>query len=89
LGLIDLRNRNPDFDLIVPATVLSLPPDRANGAGILCQHGHGAFGRLPVIGERDTAEKEAELERHAFDGGHVYRIDPAIAWFDRWLCSSE
>ena len=65
----ELVFRNPDFDLVVPATVLTPTTTRANGAGVLCQHGHGSFGRLPVIGERDTPEKAEELERYDYDFG--------------------
>jgi dienelactone hydrolase len=65
----ELRFRNPAFDLVVPATVLEPPPAKHNGAGILCQHGHGAFGRLPVIGAQESPEMAKDLARYRYDFG--------------------
>lgn len=65
----ELRFRNPVFDHVVPATVLEPPPGRRNGAGVVCQHGHGRFGRLPVIGERSSPAMVEETERHRYDFG--------------------
>jgi Abhydrolase family len=65
----ELRFHNADYDLVVPATILQPPSGKANGAGILCQHGHGDFGRLPLLGDRGTPEKVAELERYDYDFG--------------------
>jgi dienelactone hydrolase len=56
-------------DLIVPATVLEPPIGKNKGAGIVCQHGHGDWGRLPIIGDRSTPEIAAELDRFQYDFG--------------------
>ena len=32
-----------------------------------------------------AAAAAERFDDHVFDGCHVFRIEPAIAWFDRWL----
>lgn len=64
----ELRFLNPAFDLTVPVTVLE-PEGGGNGAGVLCQHGHGQFGRLPVIGDDTTPGKATELAEYSYDFG--------------------
>jgi dienelactone hydrolase len=64
---IDIQFRNPEFNLIVPGTVLE--PVEKNDAGIICQHGHGKFGRLPVIGETSSEEMIEERDKFNYDFG--------------------
>ncbi len=66
---IDLRYKNPEYNLNVPAVVLEPPPNKNNGAGIVCQHGHGEWGRLSVIGDRSNAETAREIDHYKYDYG--------------------
>lgn len=66
---VELEYVNPRYRLLVPVTVLEPPAGLRTGAGVLCQHGHGQFGRLPVIGERSSREMADELDRHRYDYG--------------------
>ncbi|HUT73770.1 MAG TPA: acetylxylan esterase [Armatimonadota bacterium] len=65
----ELKFRNADTGLVVPATVLQPRGGRGNGAGVVCQHGHGDFARLAVIGDRRTQELVREIEQHQYDYG--------------------
>lgn len=64
---IDIQFKNPEFNQVIPGTILE--PNKKNGAGILCQHGHGKFGRLPIIGEISNAEMVEERDRFGCDFG--------------------
>ena len=55
----------------VPAVVLrpaDMKPDRSNPA-IICSHGHGAYGKEPVAGNRSTPELRDNIARHQYDYG--------------------
>lgn len=63
---IDIQFHNPEFNLTVSGTILE--PFEKNGAGIVCQHGHGKFGRLPIIGDLSNEEMldEGDIHRYGF-----------------------
>lgn len=55
----------------VPCVVLrpaDMKPDGSNPA-ILCSHGHGAYGKEPVAGNRSTPELCDNIARHSYDYG--------------------
>jgi dienelactone hydrolase len=66
---VELRFVNPSCDTVVPATILLPSKSDKNGAAILCQHGHGDWGRLSVIGDRSRPEIAQEIERYKYDYG--------------------
>src|ERR1051325_2888399 len=45
------------------------PDSRAKSPAILCCHGHGAYGKEPVMGNRATAELRANIDRNNYDYG--------------------
>jgi dienelactone hydrolase len=63
----EIKFYNPEFDLTVPGTILE--PAEKNGAGLVCQHGHGQFGRLPMIGDQSNEDIIAERDRYTYDFG--------------------
>jgi dienelactone hydrolase len=63
---IELSWINPMYNLKVPATILEPDPTIRNGAGLVCQHGHGWFGRRPMIGEQSSPEMIKELEQYNY-----------------------
>lgn len=69
LRRIDLRFYNPEFQTVVPATVLEPAKSIHNGAAILCQHGHGNFGRLSVVGDNSNPKITEEIHRYNYDYG--------------------
>ncbi len=64
---IELSWRNPMYNLKIPATILEPASDICNNAGLVCQHGHGWFGRRPTLGERSSDEMIAEIEKSDYD----------------------
>ena len=53
----------------VPCVVLrpvDMPEDKS-GRAILCSHGHGAFGKEPVAGNRSTPELVDNISRHSYN----------------------
>lgn len=64
---LDILFENPEFNTTVSGTILE--PFEPNGAGVVCQHGHGKFGRLPVIGEQSSQEMREEKDRFNCDFG--------------------
>jgi len=53
------------------ATALIFRPESASGRlpAILCCHGHGEFGKDPVMGNRSSAELQASIAQHNYDYG--------------------
>ncbi len=75
LRRIETRFENSDYHLIVPATILEPPKHKNKGAGIVCQHGHGNWGRLPVIGDRGKPEIVQEIDRFQYDFGLQFALE--------------
>ena len=70
--------------------LLNLPPDLEEGErrpAILCWHGHGPFGKEPVMGNDSTPELREEIRRHNYDYGHQMAkkgfVTFAIDWMGR------
>ena len=55
------------YNLKIPATILEPDPAVRNNAGLVCQHGHGWFGRRPTLGERSSDEMIAEINQYDYD----------------------
>ncbi len=66
---IDLVYNNPAYELNVPATILQPPEDKRNGAAILCQHGHGDWGRLSIIKDPVVPRDCMEIADFKYDFG--------------------
>lgn len=66
---IDLVYKNPEYNLNVPATILEPPADKNNGAAVLCQHGHGDWGRLSVIEDPKVPADTMELADFKYNFG--------------------
>ena len=60
-----------DVEQGLSATAYLFRPAQAKGklAGILACHGHGPFGKEPVMGNRCSAELRATIEQHNYDYG--------------------
>ena len=66
---IEVRFEEAEYGLTIPATILEPPAAKRSGAGLICQHGHGPFGRLAVIGDRSSPEKVKEIAHYQYDFG--------------------
>ena len=60
-----------DVDDGLSAAAYLFRPDNARGGipGILACHGHGEFGKEPVMGNRSLGELQASIELHNYDYG--------------------
>lgn len=63
----DIRFINPEYGLEVTGSVLEPPADKRNGSGVVCQHGHGPYGRVPIIGDDSTPELKQNIAVHNYD----------------------
>lgn len=70
---------------------INYPPDW-NGekrAAILCWHGHGNFGKTPVMGNGHSGAVQAETDLHNYDYGHQMARAGFITFAIDWIGGGE
>ena len=56
---------------------------------LLCCHGHGPFGKEPVMGNNSTEELRASISTHHYDYGHRMAKDGYITFAIDWIGFGE
>lgn len=75
---------------ISAALQVNIPADRSGKRpAILCWHGHGAWGKDPVMGNRGTAEVRADIERCNYDYGHQMAERGFVTFAIDWMGCGE
>lgn len=68
--------------------LLNLPPglrEDERRPAILCWHGHGPFGKEPVMGNDSTPELREEIRRHNYDYGHQMARKGFVTFAVDWM----
>jgi len=68
------------------------PPGRKKGErrpAILCWHGHGAYGKEPVMGNDSSAEMRRDIERMNYNYGHVMAKQGFVTFGIDWMGCGE
>ena len=72
--------------------LVNLPPGLKKGEkrpAILCCHGHGPFGKEPVMGNDSTPELRAQISAHKYNYGHEMAKLGYITYAIDWLGFGE
>ena len=72
--------------------LLNIPQDLADGEkrpAILCWHGHGLFGKEPVMGNDSSAELRDNIARHNYDYGRQMAEAGFITFGIDWIGCGE
>jgi dienelactone hydrolase len=72
--------------------LINRPADRRDGGklpAILCWHGHGRFGKDPVMGNDATPERRAEIEQHHYNYGHRMAKAGYVTYAMDWMGMGE
>ncbi len=56
---------------------------------ILCWHGHGAFGKAPVMGDKSSPEKKQSAEQHNYDYGLQMAQKGFVTFAIDWIGAGE
>ena len=71
---------------------INFPGDLRAGekrSAILCCHGHGAFGKEPVMGNDSSPELRKEIEDHGYNYGHVMAKAGFVTFAIDWIGFGE
>ncbi len=71
---------------------INIPGDLKPGEkrpAILCCHGHGPFGKEPVMGNDSTPELRASIEQHNYHYGHVMAKEGFVTFAIDWIGFGE
>ena len=74
------------------ALLVNLPGDLKPGErrpAILCCHGHGPYGKEPVMGNDGSPELKDEIDRHGYNYGHVMAKNGFITFALDWIGFGE
>jgi len=77
---------------ISAALLINIPQDIAEGErrpAILCCHGHGAYGKEPVMGNDSSPELKANIELHRYNYGHVMAKQGFVTFAIDWIGFGE
>lgn len=75
---------------IFAALQVNYPPaSGGNCPALLCWHGHGAYGKDPVMGNLGADEIKAEVERGNYDYGHQMAENGFITYAIDWMGCGE
>jgi len=67
---------------------INRPVDLKRGArlpAILCWHGHGQFGKAPVMGDDSSPEKRDAIKRHNYNYGHQMAKAGFVTYAIDWI----
>jgi dienelactone hydrolase len=80
-----------DVSKHISATLLINYPSKIDGAtpAIMCCHGHGAFGKEPVMGNDSTPELRDEISRMNYNYGHQMAKSGFITFAIDWIGFGE
>ena len=70
--------------ILVAAWPTDTPPDRKLPA-ILCCHGHGPFGKEPVMGNDSSADLRSSIEAHRYDYGRQMAQKGYVTFAIDWI----
>jgi len=77
----------------ISATLLVNYPAKPKGRGknpaIMCCHGHGPFGKDPVMGNDSTPELKAQIQTHNYNYGHQMAKAGFITFAIDWIGFGE
>lgn len=84
--IIDVgRHISATFQINVPGDI---KPDEKRAA-ILCWHGHGPFGKQPVMGDQSSAEKRDAIQRMNYNYGHKMAKAGFVTYAIDWMACGE
>jgi hypothetical protein len=82
-----------DVQKHLSATLLiARPGDLQDGEkrpAILCCHGHGTFGKEPVMGNDSSADLRANIEEHGYNYGHMMAKHGFVTYAIDWIGFGE
>jgi dienelactone hydrolase len=74
---------------ISAALQINFPSRSGKSPALLCWHGHGKFGKAPVMGNMGDHEVNAEISSHNYDYGHQMAEQGFVTYAIDWMGAGE